>query len=147
MQIHGNPDPQHCLKPSTYLKKVKIKKKKIKNQLHELGLQPPIHVIVGNVILRESNIHGHKGANGAGQHPAPVEDNGGGHDEAHIREEPGVVHVEEPTRWILVRHACAVLFEGVAFGAGRAVVRSVAVTAVARLEKNNTILNVVFTGV
>jgi len=49
--------------------------------------------------------------------------------------------VKEPTRGVLVRHARAVLLEGVALRAGRAVVRPVPVAALAGLKTDKVAIS------
>ena len=118
----------------------KKERRKLERSSDQLGLEPTVHIIVGNVVLCEPNVHGHKGPDGAGHHPAAVEDDGGGHHQPHIGEEACVIHVEEPTRGAgaLLRHADApaplLLLAGVALRTGRTVVRAVPITAIAGLR-------------
>ena len=52
----------------------------------------PVHVVVGEVVLRAADVDGNEGPDDAGHHHAAVEDDGRGHHQANVREEPRVVN-------------------------------------------------------
>ena len=94
-------------------------------------LKISVHVIIGEVVLREPDVHGNEGPDHASEDHGPVEDDGSGDHQAHIGEVPGVINTKEPTRDLVLDTDRVLQRES--FGAGRTIVRSVPITSITGL--------------